>query len=536
MDESRECHDEPLAGTGPTGPNDPEGDTGMERAVPEGAFIASTSPPQASPSRFLFVGNYCGEDRGGDLLVQNISNLAGVRAPQRIQVPVYDHLGTYTENEFTPTSGSSARLSAEVPSTFFKRPPGGDSSGVNKIRPVSVVNVTSDTGYANRDRQLLFIGVNLDPVRLDACGVSEYCYPSTPVPLDIGGQDDGKYDYLAIVDITDMVAAFPNPWPCTGNCPDLWRYDDGAEWAARMRFLRLPPDLPANWILGATSPPNDALQAGDDWGMVAVPDPLGGADASLQVVGGGTISSITSDPDGRAVYIVSNDQADLQDGGEHIPHLYVLDLFQGDFTDQTFLDGYTPNVASYRFNKVIRNDFGNGNMGAINVASTIPGMPITGAPSGPTLLQLPGPDNNLGTVYPGENQLDVKGSTRLIAVHNPNLAMDVDRLYIGLGGRAQTSSSTAKSWPLVGAVLVLSLSNPTQPSYLRTLTIPHVDPSLQVPAGEWYQVAGLDVLPPDAAHIGTGVNAQRNVFVVTAQHTKQFSQGPIDRLVIGEDL
>lgn len=514
-----------------TGPLDPE----LRNAVPEGVEIAVTSPASpGSPGEFLFVANYCGEDAGGFVLVQNITNILRVNANARYLIPVYEHLGNYIDTT-APTSGPAARLGPEVPSSYFAGLNG--INGVNKIRPVHVVRVKDDPMFPNRNRLLLIIGVNLDPVRLEPgdgsnCPVGAHCYPSSPVPMDTdNGTDDGKYDYVAIVDITDMVVKLPSPWPCAEEggppCADLWVYKFGAQWASRIRFLRLPPDLPDNWVLGVVPDPADELSPGNDWGMVPVPDPdpPGAPDVDVLTVGSGTISSISADPAGQAVYIVTNDQGNDEDGGIHVPHLYVLDLSAGDFTDQEWLNTYTPDVGSYRFNKVITHDFGSGDVGAINVATTIPLMPSTGSPIGPTLIGLGGPATPaLGMVYPGENQFELESRTPLITVQN--LHLPEDRLYVGLRGSAQVDPDTALDWPVAGAVLVLSLADPKVPSYLRTLTIP------QVPAGEWYQVAGLDVLPPDATHLGT--NLARNVFVVTARHSKGFTNGQ-DRLVIGED-
>jgi hypothetical protein len=539
------------AGSGPTQLGDPLGDTGMRQAVPEGSAVATTNPPFAEPSSFLFVGNYCGRDAAGHLLVQVVTNPAKIRRVNRHHVPLYELLANYTGGALKPPPGP---LGDEVPRYYFTCPwdsnelpdcsgtPSNADPGLtntlegNKLRPVLVFKVPANSPN-NAGRLFLVAGLNLDPFHINDYD-AEGDIPLGTVPLDLVGRDDGKYDYLAITDITDMIVTWPNPMP-TGV--DLWRYDDVSQWSVRTKFLRLPPDVPAGWDWTQGRPPIDS---GHDFSEVTVPDPTGVMpDELVEIVGGGTLKTIAAHPTAPYVYVVASDQgqevvienATQFDGGFHVPHLYVIDFGACDFTDQADLNNYSSSVLKYRFNKSIVGQFDTGVNGSVLVNSTIPGMPL-GPPitADISATKTSGAvDADIGTYYPGEYQLDPTARTRMVSANNGFLNADQDRLYIGTVGKPQLSSTDALIDPLTGAVFVLSLAQDGSVSYLHTIVVPESTVNQKR-----YQVSGLQVIS-DAARLGSGAMLMRNVVAITALHTRAlgfpFPDHRQDRLLFVED-
>lgn len=515
-----------------TGPNS-DGTTNLQRATPEGNDHVFTRPANGA-GHFLLVANYCGEERAGYLQVQDITNLMSVSLADRYLVPLYELLADWVET--VPPPGTSAEwadqpFGPEVPRSFFTAPYGQDVSG-NKFRPVTVVDVPSGVPY-NGGKVLVFSGLNLDPVDFDS-------YDEAPAyrALDDSGRDDGKYDYVAISDVTKMRRNLLLPDPQDGS----WYFKDPVAWAEHTTFLRLPPDVPSGWNWTAGLP----VAPGFDWSQVAVQNPVTPAPpgqvevAFVTLVGSATVKSIASHPDGTHVYVVTSDQGEDEiienpafiDGGWQVPHVYVLDLAAGDFTSQPFLNGFTSEVRRYRFNKHVRYLF-DGSVspkvvGTTNVNATIRDMPVSSAlATGPTLLT--DPAANVGTAYPGEYQTDPTARTRLIAVRNDALATHRKRLYVGTKGRSQVllDLDTSDVWRQVGAVHVLSLdADPLEPRWIETITLP------MNAVSDPYQVAGLEVFR--AATVPGETETARNVFVVTALSTLSLATAK-DRLVVGQD-
>ncbi len=556
------------AGTEPVG-------AGMRRAVPEGSLIVDTHPAGSRLCSFLIVGNYCGRDAAGHLLVQNISGLPSVTETERVHVDYYEYLADWLD-VIAPFSDPPSLdlnlfpLGPEVPRGYFTCPGGPDAVECanasvepsidtiegNKLRPVVVVTVAA--GLPNAGRKLLVAGLNLDPI-------DPLSYDSaTKMPLDGpinqgNGRDDGKYDYLAFTDITDMVTQNPPP-------EGTWHFQDIGSWRSKTKFLRLPPDVSAGW--NYTMGPNPQ-NSGHDWSEVAVvnPDPLGGSNRQVPIVGSGTIKSLAADPTGQYLYVVSSDQhqenvienATLGDGGWHIPHLYKINLGVADFTDQVEMNAYAPNIEFWRLPKVINEQFltvapPSGQhpsyWGSTLVRPTIPDFPMEamgGQWTGPTRVS-EASCAEIGEYYPGEYQLDPTARTKLVIVRNDNLASHPVRMYIGTTGQAQTSDTGMGEGALgldlpgfiVGGLYVISLGVPGNssygdPVYRKTLTLwqdtvvelgsPDIDP---------YIVAGFKVLPPRTEFLGS--NLARNVLVVSAASIKQpGTAGPVDRLTLVQD-
>jgi hypothetical protein len=495
-------------------------------AVPEGSDIAY----DGDGNRYYIGCNYCGSDWAGHLLVFHVPNLSSINFNQRAVLPLYEFLGDWLDGSTgtpVPTSSLSVwPLGVEVPRINYTCPStstgpdcasGSDSVRGNKLRPILYV----DCDTATMDgRRLLIAGMNLDPMDIAT-------YGGTLTPLDNAGRDDGKYDYLCIMDITDMKAAMPNPAP-----PNAWHYQDLAAWKAHTTFLRMPPDVPSGWDYTQAAP---ALDSGYDWGKVRVFKP---GDASTWsdelIVGSGTLKSIALHPNGRYLYVLASDQgqevvaenAELTDGGWHVPHLYVVDLGYGDLTDQATCNTYAPTIPKYRLNKLVSKLYTGTTevVGSTLVNSTI-GMP-TSNPTGSTGLTLVGGATcaQAGPYYPGEYQSDPTARTKLVALQNLNFTSSPNRLYVGTTGRTQSTDATLKG-VIIGAVHVLTLASDGTPSYLRTLTVP------QGGAGEKWQITGMDRVP--AAWLGTPY--ARNVLGITAASTKAADASPIDRLVLVQD-
>lgn len=499
-------------------------------AVPEGSEIAYAG----DDNRYYVAANYCGSDWAGHLLVLHLPNLASIDFNQRVVLPLYEFLGDWldglTPGKPVPTSALSVwPLGPEVPRVNFTCPStptgpdcsvGADTVAGNKLRPILYVDCDTAT---MEGRRLLIAGLNLDPIDIAS-------YGGVLAPLDNGGRDDGKYDYVCIMDITDMKAAMTTPMP-----PGTWHYQDLAAWKAHTTFLRVPPDAPSGWdyTQGAT-----ALGSGHDWSHVRVLKPGDPSTFSDErIVGSGTLKSIALHPNGRYVYVVASDQGqepvaenqDLTDGGWHVPHLYVLDLGHGDLTDQAVCNSYAPTIPGYRLNKLVNKVFPGVQelIGSTLVNSTtIPKMP-TSNPSGTTGLTLIGGATcaQVGPYYPGEYQSDPTARTKLVAVRNLNFASSPDRLYVGTTLRAQSTDPAAKG-VLAGAVHTFSLAGDGTPGYLHTLTIPQVAAS-----GDYYQLNGMDAVP--AAWLASPFS--RNVIAITAANTRAANDNPVDRFVLVQD-
>ena len=357
-------------------------------------------------------------------------------------------------------------------------------------------------------------------------------YGTTPVPLDNAGRDDGKYDYVAIMDISKM-----HPEQVQGP-PGQWHYQDLAAWKAHTTFVRLPADVPVgfDWANPVVEP-----NSGYDWSYLHVLDPLTlGSSRQERLVGSGTIKSIAQHPDGRYVSIVSSDQgqeivqenANLTDGGVHVPHLYVLDLGAEFLLDQASLNTTFDEVVvhSRRFHKRVIVEFDDEQgvrFGSTQVNSTL-GMPTTDPGAGTGLTLIGGETcAQIGPYYPGELQTDPTARTKLLAVRNTAFTPHPDRLYVGTTGRTQSDNS-ADPGVIIGAVHVLSLAADGTPSYLDTLT---VQQGTNPQSPSFYQVAGLDGIP------GSWLQATatpRNVIAVTALNTAATTSAQ-DRIVLLQD-
>jgi hypothetical protein len=534
------------------------GTTEGVRAVPEGNLVFVTTPRNWTTSTVLLQANYCGADYGGTLLVQEYDNLPNVDPAKRLIVDMYALLGAYTDSLPQP-AGS---LGDEVtPSTTWFNKGVGDREG-NKIRPLVLVKVKNDPGYPNKNRKLLFVGLNLDPVDITSYDTDPTTSPPAPanVRLDDAGSsyssyDDGKYDYLAVIDVTNAITGLAVPLP---NPDDLWLIRSQAEWASRIRFLRLPPNLPYGFDLAHWNQqqqvPDDS---GYDWSYVTVQKP---GDASTthseRLVGAGTVKTMVADPEGRFLYVITSDQGqegiaeqdiNLIDGGWHVPHLFVIDLAAGDFTNQAFLNGYKP--TRYRFNKLIESQGPPSALwttgaaafplfGATNITSDIPEMPphtqLYGGASRVSATRYSNPQATLTQVggnYPGENQLDPTARAKARTVHNAALPDNPTRLYACTIGKTQQSMAAhipgdqqpynAKYGTLVGAVLELSISTTNYGYgihvYLNTLIIPKINSGFEIYQNP-YQVAGFSVVPPFSPYHRPD-ELDRNVLVITALNT-----------------
>ncbi len=526
----------------------------LRTAVPEG--VAYTSMRGAG--QFLFVDNYCGTDGGGTVLVQRIHSLMNIQPNARFYLQLYELLGDYVDTSplpqgplgfevcrgnFTCPLGTDLRPSCPPQQVCGNDTiHGGATIGGNKIRPVIVVDVPANAPW-NAGKKFLIIGMNLDPMDLATYGgnLIPLDLPKDPMGNPVSellghDRDDGRYDYIAIIDITLLIATVPNPVLLEGH----WMYDDAAKWKEHTRFLRLPPDMPPGWQWGATN--NPPLVPGHDWSEVTIPHPTGAYPAAKElIVGSGTPKTLVADPDGRFVYVVTSDQgqenvaenATLFDGGWHVPHIYVIDLWAGNFANQNWLNNYSSNVASYRFNKVITHTFPDGVVNSVLVKSTIPGMKLTESvnPLVPTIGKTRASgalvDVDLGTIYPGEEQLDPTARTRMALVRNANFVNAQKWLYIGTTG--QTQPENPLDVRTVGAVLVLNMDGHGQPVYHATLKL-NQSPSLP------YQVAGLEVRQADGTFIGWPASGSRNVVFITALSGLSYDNDPQDRLVLIEDL
>ena len=431
------------------------------RAKPEGNEVAVTN----DGSRFVFAANYCGADASGVLHVQDISNLGAVDPTKYADVDLIERLAVYT-----PTAPSSDGLGPEVApfGTGGFADPAGPVGG-NKFRQIHAVWVKDDPAYDNRGRLLLFAMLNLDPVEIIGTPA-----PLPPlVPLDDSNTDDGKYDYLAVTDITDMTSTTHTP------VHPKWNYDDLAKWTANTKFLRVPPDVKPGWDWSTGVAP---VGDGYDWSEVEVFYPGNPTiSATERILGSGTPSNITSHPDGTWVYLVSVDQGieltNDHDGGWHVPHLYAIDLSAADFTNQDSLETYSPMITKYRFNKVIYHDFGSGVLGAKLIPATIPGMPND--MTDPTWKK-----------HPGEHLYDPTGQTRLIVVRNCDFSSK-DRLYVGAQGKA-TLGTDPSNWVGAATVHVFSLPTlfPGVPTWLNTAPLPKTDTG-----NDYYLNHGLAPVP-----------------------------------------
>ena len=509
---------------------------GLKEAVPETVIWTRNGH-----GRWVFVSNYCGKDAAGYLMVQNISNLQGVDPADRVEVDLYWRLGQYTDGlaqAYWGPFGAEVGWNRFTVQVSIPPDPAYDVRG-NKLRPLLTVAPTSGP---NAGRRLLICGLNLDPVRLDDGSLATLdSYPGECFPT----LDEGKYDYLALIDITDLAPEIPIE-PHDEPLGLLWDFAVAGNWSARLRFLRLPPDLPANWDGNFASLP---LNSGHDWSKVRVfnPDDSGGFQ-DVQILGSGTVSSLASSTDGRWLYVVTADQgqgvfhlADAEndhDGGWHVGHLYVIDLNAFDVANQTDIDDYATNgdaqsgpIKVYRLPKIINAKFGTlPTWGATCVASNIPGFPNTGSPIAPTKLDNV-PDSQLGLNFPGEYQLDASPWTRLKVAHHPGGLLG-DRLLVCANGDHQVSTSDANTWPNISALYVLRLDAPATgvPTYHRTISLPH---DLQHSPPFHYSAVGIDVLPVTSTYLGSSM--ARYVYAITCRESQEDLLLSVNKFMLVQD-
>ncbi|MBA2557760.1 MAG: hypothetical protein H0V12_10535 [Chloroflexi bacterium] len=479
------------------------------KATPEGSAYATTDPGET----FLFVPNYCGQDAAGLLLVQVISNLSSINNTQRYEVDLYQLLGAHMHQIDGGATPAVQQLGPEVATNFFYRPP---NLGGNKIKSVVTVRVAEGVPF-NAERLLLFVTMNLDPVDI-----------VTGLPLDGTDSDDGRYDYLAVVDISQMTAA-GEPGP------GEWRYDVPAEWDARIRFLRLPPDVPPGWT--AAQYPS-GLSPGDDWSDVQVPPPPSWPSgvpapppAPEQIVGSGVLVSMTAHPDDTHLYVVSDDHGAqtlatvIFDGGWHVPHLYTIDLGAADFAIQSSLNAYSHVVKKDRINKLLYHNFGQaGGTGSNHVGWALVGTTIPGWPNG------------TGEWEPGVQGIDLmepQNRCRLVAVKNSHFSVDPARLYIGGVGRFQNSDN-ADGWPEAGGFYVLTLANPLAPAFKGKYALPHVSSS---GPPHFYHAGGIAVISGESPWLADVAGSRkRNVYFVTAADSAAPDINTQDLMLIGQDV
>ncbi len=492
--------------------------------------------------RFLFCSNYCGKDKAGFLLVQNISNQLAVEHSDRILVDLYWLLGIYADARSTWPASPGLPFGAELTSSRFTMAVGSPSYDVrgNKLWPVHTFAVPNSPLFGNNaGRRFLVAGLNLDPVDLDSLVALDKPAGSPTDPT----LDDGKYDYLAFVDITDM-----RPNPVVPQLPTgPWYFRDANQWAQRTRFLRVPPDVPATWFLG--NPANPPLQPGDDFSLVSIQNPnVGGSPASQNelIAGSGTPTSLASDPSGRYLYLVSVDQGEGywpaepwdHDGGWHVPHLYVIDMAAFDARDQTSMDSYAASglIRKRRFNKVVRSQFlmqggpfGPEIHGAICISSTIDGFPHTTSPTWPTRLLGAATPAQIGSFYPGEHQFDPTPWTRLKIARHPTGLVE-DRMYVGANANWQSSTSDAQVWPYAGALFSLSLANPAEPRWVRTITF-DIEGTVELPIT--FRVSGLEIIPSTAAYLEGRLD--RYVYAAIVKDAREVPLTEVNRFVLGQD-
>jgi hypothetical protein len=136
----------------------------FQEAVPE--TVAWT---RNGLGRYLFCSNYCGKDKAGFLLVQNISNQLAVDKADRILVDLYWLLGIYTDARSSWPASEGLPFGAELPSSRFTMAGGSPNYDIrgNKLRPVYTFAVPNNPIFGNNaGRRFLVAGLNLDPVDL----------------------------------------------------------------------------------------------------------------------------------------------------------------------------------------------------------------------------------------------------------------------------------------------------------------------------------------------------------------------------------
>ena len=201
-----------------------------QAAGPEGMAVATTT----TGDTFVFATNYDGVQAAGSLHVQVITDPGNVDLAESYDVDFYEMLGDYLDANFNP----SGLYGPEVPRHWFDSPIPGPSAG-DKLRGAHVFVVKNDPeAFPNAGKSFLTVLLDLDPVWPPFYEHFADTDPDQPgwqpgefdpaydyQPLDGsswkdgpgGTRDDGKYDYVAFTDLTDLWAEPQSGGGATGR-------------------------------------------------------------------------------------------------------------------------------------------------------------------------------------------------------------------------------------------------------------------------------------------------------------------------------